>query len=374
MENDEQANEIVEEKSRKNLEEKKELMNEEKLDNSKKIHAIPDKVDIIRLSKSGSITIPKKIRENLEENTNFAFWQEDNRFIFQILDEQEFQKIKAAQALSKEARIKRSSTTTKRKTTHQKTKKNVSGPEPELTKYFPFQIANAELIKDGMENTFYILMEKPPEIEQSIERLKYIILNYSNGNKTNDSRLRNSIIILINDVIKKNTDPTLYQLLNFAYDKIIPHITSSYLKDQSLVHLFLSSATVKNESISDLSEKILNDLFCNLENYQENYAIMQGFKIIVRSIKKEGLILSDALKFRIRDEIRKFIDGFSTDEIEHPPLSTDLTLEMIDLLKDLHLIVDANKWIEELLQNLPPEDMFIERVREKLKELRAIPL
>ena len=97
---------------------------------------------------------------------------------------------------------------------------------------------------------------------------------------------------------------------------------------------------------------------------------------------------SENLKFLIRDEIQKFIFGYEkpkkeiseeeemdvteekTPENEIEQLNTDHSIQLIELLEEMHLIEDAFSLTENLLRNISPEDIRIDAVRQTLSRLK----
>ncbi|RLI61475.1 MAG: hypothetical protein DRO88_12990, partial [Promethearchaeia archaeon] len=149
-------------------------------------------VEILKLTKSGSITLPKSVRETCEEKQAFAFWKEgDTYMLFPVRDYEipdlilaQNSKSKASHKSKDEMEGADGEKKKRRKKTRSKTKVP-AGPQPELTKYFPFPLENQEKIQDAIEASFYKLTEVPPKIDEVIERIKYIALNYGTGKKTN---------------------------------------------------------------------------------------------------------------------------------------------------------------------------------------------
>ncbi len=402
-------------------------------------------VEIIKMRKSGGLTIPKKIREELKENeediVNFAFWKEGNKLIFLKVKEYEIPdlKIKGAESKTKNTETKAKKSPSKKKISKK------SGPQPEITNYFPFQIQNQEKIANALESTFYKLTEDPPKIEEAIERIKYVLINYSTGNNTNDSRLKNTIIIFLVDIFKKVNDPSLHQLLDYVNDKIVNSIASKYLKEQALIQLVSLAISANHYEMADqLSKNIL----IGISEYTEPYAIMQGFKGLVKSLVNIQHEIPEKVQLKIKNEIEKYIfsaqnpyifqkednndyekeiveeisvdnpidcdnesDESSKDEIPiineeeieideneeelkesseiieadlgkiptneinssikpYPQLSTDNSIELVDLLKDLHMIEDAFSIIKRLQAEIPTDDIYIDQVRKKVLELR----
>ncbi|WP_371804418.1 hypothetical protein [Candidatus Lokiarchaeum ossiferum] len=361
--------------------------NQQNLENNKSVSEEPPTknklpkhpVEIIKMRKNGGITIPKKIREQLVENEDealmFAFWQEDNKLIFQKVKEYEIQDLNLVQ---KEKKASNSSATNATKSPRKRTKKasTKAGPQPELSRYFPFQIDNQEKIASAIESTFYKLVEQPPKIEEAIERIKYVLINYSTGSNTNDARLKNTIILFLADVIEKTKEPSLIEILIYAKDNLIKNIRSQYLREQSLIILVVSALYLKADEVCiDLINRIIR----GIQLYKEPYAIMQGFKGLVKELTKSQAPLEESVVNPIKDSILSFIKGFSCPgkneddpPIVHAKLSTDSAVQLIDLLQDLHLIEEAETIAKDLLAELPTDDIYIDQVRQKISDLRKI--
>ncbi len=349
--------------------------NESELETEKKKSLPKHPVEIIKMKKSGGITIPKKIRESLRENDEevvlFAFWQDDNKLIFQQVKEYEVPDLTLVQSEKKKA-----DPSKPRKKRSSKKKSKTSGPEPELAKYFPFQIENQDKIANALESTFYKLIEIPPKIEEAIERIKYVVLNYSTGSNTNDARLKNTIIFFIADVIEKNKDPSLKDVLVYAKENLISNIRSKYLKEQSLI--ILSVAAIGLEA-NEIAFELISNILRGIQLYTEPYAIMQGFKGTVKALTRSQLAINERIVEALQIAIINFIKGFNCPgkleddpPITHSKASTDNALQLIELLQDLHLIEEAFVLAKELLAELPQEDIYIEQVRQKIADLKKV--
>lgn len=352
--------------------------NENKTKDSESDSPLPDTdFEVIQMQKSGSLRIPKSIREEIADQPSFACWKEDNRIIYQMLSENqltEFAKKKKSKPKSSSAR----KTTTDGEKTSKPKKKKKTKMEPELTRYFPFQFDNQQHITEILESTFYILFENPPQIEEAIERLKYGIIKYCTGSKTNDARLKHSYILFISDVLTRNPDESLEALLDFSYMKLLPNMESRFLVEQARIEMFI--LTIRRKNV-ELGKQILTEILDGISLYKENYAIMQGFKNLIKPIQLDQFYIDPELKYLIYKKIKDFIEGFEVFEgdnekpvIIHSKLATDKALELIELLVDLQLIEEAFTSTQELLDRLPPEDVYIEQVRAMLSELKKMEL
>ncbi len=356
----------------------------QKLDIQNGQNSLPDiKFDVVQLQKSGAVTIPKHVREKLGENPSFAVWMEEERVIMQKLTKEQLLEISLQKEMEKktQAHSTSASGSSKSRTAPKKKKTKASpksGPEPELTTYFPFQFEHQDKIMEILESTFYILFEESPQVSESLERLKYGLIKFSTGKKTNDARLKHSYILFIKDVLLKNSSENLDPLLDFAYTKLLPQMHSRFLQEQARIELFFLAS---RRNLNELSNQLLSEILHGIELYQENYAIMQGFKNLVKPIQNDEFYLNPDLKYLIYNKIKEFIEGFEIkpDEdspavVTHPQMSTDNALELIELLVGLQLIEEAFQITQNLLDRLPPDDIFIDQTRKLLTKLKRIEL
>lgn len=339
-------------------------------------------VEIINLTKSGGITIPKNIREQMEEKQTFAFWQEEDRFILMPIKEYEIPDLQLVGASPTNQSDKSSSTKSSKKKTSRKRKgtsssKSSTGPQPELTKYFPYQIANQDKIQNAIEASFYKLTEDPPKIDEVIDRIKYIIINYGTGEKTNDSRLKHTIILFILDAIEKIPTQDFSTLFLYLDEKIVHNIDSTFLYEQSII--MLCGAALK-ASKNELALKFLQNTMETIDKYSQVYAIMQGIKSLVKTINRTETPLPEAFQIYIKDNLKKYViadtipQNLEGSEEEGPirkknPLNTDNCLEIIEQLEILLMIDAATEATQALLNRIPTEDVHVDTVRAKLNEL-----
>ena len=312
----------------------------------------------------------------------FACWEQDSKINFQPI--QEFQIPELNIAKTKSSTTKDPASKKQRSKRSKKIKKKAGGPQPELIKYIPFQIDNQDKILSILESTFYLLTDDSPKIDEGIDRIRYIIINYTSGVARNDDRLKNTVILFISDIIEKIPNQNLNDLIIFAKESIVSNIKSKFLREQGLITLFVTSIRANFEDAGSFLKEILQ----GISEYTEPYAILQGFKGLVRSISKSELIISENLIFLIRDEIQKFIFGYEkpkkeiseeeemdvteekTPENEIEQLNTDHSIQLIELLEEMHLIEDAFSLTENLLRNISPEDIRIDAVRQTLSRLK----
>ncbi|MHA1672422.1 MAG: hypothetical protein ACTSYI_02235 [Promethearchaeota archaeon] len=402
----------------------------EKLDQQKR--DLPkNPVELLKLTKSGSITLPKSIREKLDEKQAFAFWLENDRYMLMPVKEYEIPDLKLAADIQREKKRRASesrgtdasgSKTKRKPRSKSKTKaktQSTSGLQPELSRYFPYSIENQEKLQDGIEASFYKLLETPPKMDEVIERIKYMIINYGTGKKTNDSRLKHTIILFVIDAVEKIRDHDLTPLLHYLDEKIVGLIESAYLYEQSLI--FLCGTALKIDE-NQLAFSFLKKIFKVIDGYKENFTIMQGLKSITKTViqadkplteefqlylhknlkkyvigpelieESEEIELSDEMEQIEPDEERELNEAMETSElgeeqeqneamdqveldvpeeqnIFHYPLNTDSSLEIVELLEDLQMFDGAYDSAKSLLERIEVEDVHVESVRAKVNAL-----
>ena len=360
------------------LEQTEESPGSEHLDQPKR--ALPQNpVEILNLTKSGGITLPKSIREQLDEKQAFAFWMENDRYMLMPVKEYEIPDLKLVADIQKEKKrqtaessgTEGSDSKQKRKSRSKSKTQITSGPQPELTKYFPYSLENQEKIQSGIEASFYKLLEDPPKIEEVIERIKYMIINYGTGRKTNDARLKHTIILFAIDAVEKVREHDLTPLLQYVGENIVDHIESAYLYEQSLVFL---CGTALNIDQNQFAFSFLQKIFAVIDHYEENFTIMQGLKSLTKTIIQAEKPLTEEFQLYLRNGLRKYVIGpvliGENEQIIHKyPLTTDSSMEIIELLENLHMFDAAYDAANYLLGRIQTEDVHIESVRAKVNEL-----
>jgi bifunctional DNA-binding transcriptional regulator/antitoxin component of YhaV-PrlF toxin-antitoxin module len=336
---------------------------------------------VLKMTKAGSITLPKEIREKLEENVAFAFWETGNKLIFQIIAEEDVINLEQADKKKSDETASSAPKKERKKSAEggakKSTQKQATGPQPELAKYFPYDFENKDKVSAIFESSFFKFVEEPPNIEEALNRLRYALVNYVTGKSMNDSRLRNAMINMLCDVSEKTK---LTQPMDFAQEKILDFITSDFLLEQSLNTLILTTGHIGN---FNNSEAFLKRILKHVDKYKDNelYAIKQLFTNLIRAIIRDKIELPRNQKLMIRDKLQQFITGYSnvqTDPnippIEHKPVPTDTAIEFIEMIEKLKLIEEAHQMATNLLKGLPPEDKDIEKVRATIHRLDGKPI
>jgi hypothetical protein len=338
-------------------------------------------VELIQMTKTGAITLPKDIRDKLPQKATFAFWKDMSRLIFQPISQQDIPNLNLAVEEKKEKQPKKRA---EKKAGEEgevgkkgERKKAIQGPQFEPAKYFLYEFDNQDKVSVAIESAFYKFAEQPPNLEEGVNRIKYVLITYIGGNSTTDSRLRNTMINFMCDVVEKFQ---IQELLAFMDEKIVFFIKSKFLLEQSLIKILCAALKVKNYEIM---KKFLQEIFKSAESYPDTdlFAIMQALKKVVYEIIKVGVDIPQEIKGYIRDEFKKFISGFqspgsnATDPpMIHSPFAPDKVMELVELLEKLRLIEDAYNIAEELLMELKPDSKDIDRVRQKVNSLSQKPI
>jgi bifunctional DNA-binding transcriptional regulator/antitoxin component of YhaV-PrlF toxin-antitoxin module len=337
---------------------------------------------VLQMTKTGGITLPKELRESFQTNI-FAFWESGNKLMLQPIAEEDLQHLDLADKKKKEEGEGGEKKPRERKkkegggdTKTPKVKK-ATGPQPELARYFQYEFEKQPEVSAALESAFYKFAEEPPKIQEGLDRVKYALITFLSGKSVNDSRLRNSVVNFLCDVAERLNIP---DAMTFAEEKILDHIKSEFLLEQSLNTLIITSGKTKNfENL----EKFLIRILKLVDRYPDNelFKIKQLFTNLIRAISREKIELTDKMKLLIFNKMLDFMRGFTTvpstpeDKVlEHKPLDSTTILEFIDHIEKLKMIEKAHSMTEELLARLPPEDREIEKVREKLRNLSAKPI
>lgn len=337
-------------------------------------------VELLQLTKTGGLTLPKEIRDVLPEKCMFAFWKDLNRIVLQPVSEADLPHLNLVEAIKEKEKAKEKEKGAGEKKQRKRTEKkegDSSSLQPEPIKYLLYTFENQDKVLTALESAFWKFTESPPNMNEGLDRIKYCLLSFVGKGSMNDSRLRNAIINFICDVVEKMN---LQELLNFAEEKIIPNISSKFLYEQSLISLINTCLKVKN---NDKTKLFLEQFFKSIENYtaSDTFAIMQSFKTIIGQITRARIDVPDPIKAIIGAEIKKFIIGFeqpgknpSDPPIKHAPLNPANALELIDLLEKIHLVDMAHTIAENILNNLPSDAKELDAYRTKVHGLSQKPV
>ncbi len=250
----------------------------------------PEKIyfeDIVNLKKSGGITIPKNIRDELFpesiENIFFKLYvpKEKDKIILEILPEEEVKKLSEELKLKKKTQQKLKPKS--KEVGGRKKKEKVLGPQPDFGRYFVYNFEAQQKLRPILESVFYKFSETPINFDDAMGRIKYGLVSYLGSNNIENARLYFSVINFLCDVIEKFNIPNLIDWIN---DKIIDNIKSKFLYEQSLLSLISTSNKMKKY---EKSEIFVNKILNNIDSYSKNelYNILNSFENLVKIVYKD---------------------------------------------------------------------------------------
>ncbi len=82
-------------------------------------------------------------------------------------------------------------------------KSEAMGPQPEPNKYFVYDFDGKDKVATILDSAFWKFAQMPPSYDEGLKQLKYILMTFVGKGSTNDSRLRNTLILFICDVVEK---------------------------------------------------------------------------------------------------------------------------------------------------------------------------
>jgi len=319
--------------------------------------------DIVNLKKSGGITIPKNIRDELFpgsiENIFFKMVvpKEKDKIILEILPEEEAKKLSEELKLKRKAIQTTSSKVKKGKVGEKKPK--ISGPQPDFNRYFVYEFEGQQKIRPILESAFYKFTETPINFEDVMGRIKYALVSYLGSSNSENAKLYFSIINFLCDIIEQFNVPNLIEWIS---DKIIDNIKSKFLYEQSLLSLIETSNNMKRYEKSELFVKKILE---NIDNYakSELYNIMNSFDNLVKVVYKDRSY--EQIFELIKEKLLIYLN-----EIE----DIDYKIQIIEILEKLQFIEIAYNIAKETLMSLPPESHRVEILREIVKRLHKTPV
>ncbi len=318
--------------------------------------------EIVNLKKTGGITIPKHIREEMfSESVENVFFKlvvpkERDKIILEIVPEQEAKKL--SEELSAKRKIQRKSAP-RPKGVKSPGKKKPVGPQPDFSKYFLYDFEAQEKLRPILESAFYKFAETPVNLEDAMGRIKYGLVSYLGSSNVENSKIYFSIVNFLCDVIEQFNQPNLIEWMN---DKIINNIKSKFLYEQALLSLVAISIQMKRfEKGIDFSKKILE----NIDTYpkSELYNIMNSFENLVKVVSKDR---SDLKIIEIvKEKLMEYLEGIE---------DIDYKIQIVEMLEELRFIEEAYNIANNILMSLPPESSRIEFIREIVKRLHVKPI
>jgi len=326
----------------------------------------PEKIyfeDIVNLKKSGGITIPKNIRDELFpesiENIFFKLYvpKEKDKIILEILPEEQAKKLSEELKLRKKTEQKIMPKS--KEVGGKKKKERVLGPQPDFGRYFVYDFEAQQKLRTILESVFDKFAETPINFEDAMGRIKYGLVSYLGSNNIENARLYFSVINFLCDVIEKFNIPNLIEWIN---DKIINNIKSKFLYEQSLLSLISTSNKMQKYEKSELFVKKILD---NIDSYSKNelYNILNSFENLVKIVYKDRSYpqIFELIKEKLLIYLKEIED-------------IDYKIQIIEMLENLKFIEIAYDIAKEISMSLPPESHRVEILREIVKRLHKKPI
>ncbi|OLS15161.1 MAG: hypothetical protein RBG13Loki_1206 [Promethearchaeota archaeon CR_4] len=304
---------------------------------------------VIGLSKAGSLTVPKDVRDalKLDPGKKFKFtWDRANKLLFEIVPDNEIIEIEQRIEAEKEKKTK--------KTEAKKPKKGkVAGPEFEFGKYLGYEFDGSAKLQPILEKSFDQFRLEPPNIEEGLKYVKFAIISLTGENNIVNSKLRFTLVNFLCDVVEKFNQPFL---LDYTTQNILKDIKSKFLFEQSLVQIAVTSFRKRPEKVPPLVQMILK----NIDDYPaiEIYNVINSFELLSKRMS-EAKFAPEITK-TLRDKI-----------MEKIPLMADRDYKMqaIRQLSRLRYFEDAIKICKEILAAFTENESGISEVQDLLKEV-----
>jgi len=312
--------------------------------------------DIIKKTKTG-ITFPKELRETLFNEESETFFRiivpiEKDKIILEVLTEEEAknQVVKAKETKSK------TSTKSTPKTSEKKTSKKNA---PNWGEYFTYEFKSREKVQPILESAFYKFTETPVNMEDAMGRIKYALVSFLSGTKTENAKLYFSISKFLIDVIGRFDQPNL---IDWIFEKIVPNIESKFLYEQALLELLEVSLKIKRYEKAEL---FIFYVLKNIDDYprSELYNIFNSFKQLVKKVR--FIERTDKIDLLLKEKLMEYGDGVE---------DSDYKIQIVEFLEDLNYIELAYSLAKSIQKSLPPESVKVGEIRKIVKRLYTAPI
>jgi hypothetical protein len=312
--------------------------------------------EIIKKTKTG-ITFPKVLRESLFNEESETFFKiivpkEKDRIILEILTEEE-----ANQHLvrTKESKPK-TQITISPKNIDKQTPKKIA---PNWGDYFIYDFKVKQKVQPILESAFYKFAETPINMEDAMGRIKYALVSFLSGTKTENAKLYFSVIKLLIDIIEKFDQPNL---IDWIFEKIVPNIESKFLYEQAFLELLKVSLKLKRYEKAEL---FIFYILKNIDDYprSELYNIFNSFKQLVQ--KMRDIERTDKIDLLLKEKLMEYGEG-----IEDP----DYKIQVVEFLEDLNYIELAYGLAKEIQKSLPADSVKVAEIRKIVKRLYTAPI
>ena len=301
----------------------------------------------VKRTKTG-LTIPKEIRAVIPEEQHFAMVVKDNQIIFYYVNEEDIPKLNLAK---KPAESKKKGKGGRKK---RSLKKKPVGPQPEWGNYFLFEFENQEKIQEVLSTAFLKYASNPPDLDEGMKRVKFVLTNFMANKRMNDFRVRQAVVFFICDVIVKFTQP---DLIDFIIEKIQPDIKSKFLKQLCLNELIFTCFSVKRY---EKAQELISEVLEAISKSSEDYAITDSFKnLVVKITRSVNFQIPQEYTIPIKDSLVSYFDQMG---------DFDYKIQIVENLQRLKFIDDALILAKKMKASLP-EDTSPETINEMIKSL-----
>jgi hypothetical protein len=316
--------------------------------------------DVIKKTKTG-ITFPKELRESLFNEEIETFFKiivpkEKDRIILEVLTEEEAKNQIVKTKESKPKTATKTATETTQKTIDKKTSEKIA---PNWGEYFIYDFKNREKIQPILESAFYKFAETPINMEDAMGRIKYALVSFLSGTKTENAKLYFSIIKLLIDIIERFDQPNL---IDWIFDKIVPNMESKFLYEQALLELLEVSLKIKRYEKAEL---FIFYVLKNIDDYPraELYNIFNSFKQLIKKVRY--IERTEKIDLLLKEKLMEYGGGVE---------DNDYKIQIVEFLEDLNYIELAYSLAKTIQKSLPPDSVKVAEIRKIVKRLYTAPI
>ncbi len=312
--------------------------------------------DIIKKTKTG-ITFPKELRESLFNEEIETFFRiivpkEKDKIILEVLTDEEAKNQIVKIKESKPKTLPKSPLKTKDTTTSKKV-------APNWGEYFVYDFKSREKIQPILESAFYKFAETPINMEDAMGRIKYALVSFLSGTKTENAKLYFSIIKLLIDIIERFDQPNL---IDWIFEKIVPNIESKFLYEQAVLELLEVSLKIKRYEKAEL---FIFYVLKNIDDYprSELYNIFNSFKQLVKKVRY--VERTEKIDLLLKEKLIEYGEGIE---------DSDYKIQIVEFLEDLNYIELAYRLAKNIQKGLPADSVKVSEIRKIVKRLYTAPI
>ncbi|GAB4307264.1 MAG: hypothetical protein Kow0069_04660 [Promethearchaeota archaeon] len=316
-----------------------------------------DATHLVGLKKSGSVTIPKAVRDalSLDETSQFKLTVGDDRIVLEVLTPEEALRLKEDLGATKRTRARPGGGT--RAPSRGGGKKKGKGPVFEGGKYVEYPFPNQEQVLRVLEDAFSEAKSPNPDLEELANRVTLAVKAYSTGNRVENARLRYSVVLFLCDVAQTFG---FHNLVDVGV-QLVEGMKSRFLVEQSLAKLAVTVKGTKPERTAEFVAKILE----NVEKYDpttEMYALVHSLESVAKEFVRAGF--PETFLEPIKEFLKKRVGN----------ADRDYKLQVVEILERMHFIEEALAIANEVLMSMDPEAPGVDEVREIVKRLSETPI